>query len=140
MKRRDACPGLGTAENREVTPRPSPLHKLGYLLHFSLSSAGFVTALSDRFQSGGRFPASSFIASILPGLLVLDGPVKCPLYARAIDIFGAAPVWRSDSSLPSSCKLLVRTPCSHNRLYPQTPANSQTGAYEHSLPSPAPGT
>jgi hypothetical protein len=50
-----------------------------------------VTALSDRFRSGGRFPASSFIASILPGLLMLDWPVKCPLNARAIDIFGAAP-------------------------------------------------
>jgi len=50
-----------------------------------------VTALSDRFRSGGRFPASRFIASILPGLLLLDWPVKCPLNARAIDIFGAAP-------------------------------------------------
>ena len=36
------------------------------------SSAGFVTALSDRFRSGGRFPASSVIASILPGLLLLN--------------------------------------------------------------------
>jgi len=74
------------------------------LLHYSLSSAGFVTALSDRFRSGGRFPASSFIASILPGLLLPDWPVKCPLYARAIDIFGAAPSQRSDYSpaLPTS--------------------------------------
>jgi len=34
---------------------------------------------------------AAFIASILPGLRLLDWPVKCPLYARAIDIFGAVP-------------------------------------------------
>ena len=55
-----------------------------------------MTALSDRFRSGGRFPAGSVIASILPGLQLLDWPVKCPLYARAIDIFGAAPIERSN--------------------------------------------
>jgi hypothetical protein len=55
---------------------------------------GFVTALSDEnqqtdFQSGGRsLPGNA--ALILPGLRLLDWPVKCPLYARAIDIFGAA--------------------------------------------------
>jgi len=64
---------------------------LGIFCTVRFSSAGFVTALSDRFRSGGRFPASSVIASILPGLLLLDWPVKCPLYARTIDIFGAAP-------------------------------------------------
>jgi hypothetical protein len=52
---------------------------------------GFVTALSDEnqqtdFQSGGRsLPGNA--ALILPGLRLLDWPVKCPLYARAIDIF-----------------------------------------------------
>src|SRR5579863_8651381 len=46
----------------------------------------FVTALSDRFRSGGRFPAQQrYMLSILPGLRLLDWPVKCPLYARAID-------------------------------------------------------
>src|SRR5208282_5481159 len=87
IERRDAGPGGGTAGAGEVSPWPSSLHKLGYLLHFSLSSAGFVTALSDRFGSGGRFPASSVIAAILPGLLLIHWPVKYPLYARAIDIF-----------------------------------------------------
>ena len=65
---------------------------LGIFCTFRFASAGFVTALSDRFRSGGRFPASSVIASILPGLLLPIEPVKCPLYARAIDIFGAAPL------------------------------------------------
>ena len=88
MERRDAGPISVTDGVWEASPGPAPLHKLGFLLHVSLSSAGFVTALSDRFRSGGRFPASSVIASILPGLLVLNWPVKCPLYARAIDIFG----------------------------------------------------
>src|ERR1700691_76904 len=60
---------------------------LGIFCTVRFSSAGFVTALSDRFRSGGRFPAGSFIASILPGPRLLDWPVKCPLYARAIDIF-----------------------------------------------------
>jgi len=60
---------------------------LGIFCTFRFLAAGFVTALSDRFGSGGRFPAGSLIASILPGLLLLDWPVKCPLYARAIDIF-----------------------------------------------------
>jgi hypothetical protein len=41
---------------------------LGIFCTVRFSSAGFVTALSDRFGSGGRFPASSVIASILPGL------------------------------------------------------------------------
>jgi hypothetical protein len=72
MERRDAGPISGTDGVWEVSPGPAPLHKLGFLLHVSLSSAGFVTALSDRFRSGGRFPASSVIASILPGLLQLD--------------------------------------------------------------------
>ena len=72
MERRDAGPVSGTVGAEEVSLGPTPLHKLGYLLHYSLSSAGFVTALSDRFRSGGRFPASSSIASILPGLLQLD--------------------------------------------------------------------
>jgi hypothetical protein len=44
---------------------------LGIFCTIRFPSAGFVTALSDRFQSGGRFPASSVIASILPGLLLL---------------------------------------------------------------------
>jgi hypothetical protein len=110
---------------------------LGIFCTISLSSAGFVTALSDRFGSGGRFPASSVIASILPGLLVLDRPVKCPLYARAIDIFGAAPKQRSDCSLPSHSKtsgsnfmVLSRLILAHPILI--NPANSQTCAYEHS--------
>jgi hypothetical protein len=30
---------------------------------------------------------SSVLALILPGLRLLDWPVKCPLHARAIDIF-----------------------------------------------------
>jgi len=39
---------------------------------FAFYPPGFVTALSDRFRSGGRFPASRLIASILPGLPLLD--------------------------------------------------------------------
>jgi hypothetical protein len=70
-------------------------------MHYSLSAAGFVTALSDRFQSGGRFPASSLIASILPGLRLLDWPVKCPLYARAIDIFLGCAKGAAKCSLPT---------------------------------------
>ena len=62
IERRDNGPGGGTDGAGEVSPGPNPLHKLGYLLHYSLSSAGFVTALSDCFQSGGRFPASGVIA------------------------------------------------------------------------------
>ena len=41
-------------------------------------SAGVVTALSDRFRSGGRSLPSSFLASILPGLTSLFWPVKIP--------------------------------------------------------------
>ena len=37
-------------------------------------SAGVVTALSDRFRSGGRFPAQQlYLLSILPGLRLLAG-------------------------------------------------------------------
>ena len=106
------------------------------------SAAGFVTALSDRFRSGGRFPASSFMASILPGLLVLDWPVKCPLYARAIDIFLAAPKGAAIALCHFACSNFQFKP--HDPLAGSPilvhPANLQTGAYEHSLPSPAPGT
>jgi len=65
---------------------------------------GFVTALSDEnqqtdFQSGGRsLPGNA--ALILPGLRLLDWPVKCPLYARAIDIFGAARPAQQLAQLP----------------------------------------
>jgi len=45
---------------------------LGIFCTVRFASAGFVTALSDRFRSGGRFPASSVLASILPGLRLLD--------------------------------------------------------------------
>jgi hypothetical protein len=77
MERRDAAPYRGRMV-WEASPGPTPLHKLGHLLHVSLSSAGFVTALSDRFRSGGRFPASSLMASILPGLLQLDFAGEIP--------------------------------------------------------------
>jgi len=96
---------------------------LGIFCTFRFSSAGFVTALSDRFRSGGRFPASSVIASILPGLLQLDWPVKYPLYARAIDILGCANR-RSNCSyyVPSSrilnlvdSNLLLESACSLRR-------------------------
>jgi len=51
---------------------------LGIFCTVRFSSAGFVTALSDRFQSGGRFPASSVIASILPGLRTAQLAGKMP--------------------------------------------------------------
>jgi hypothetical protein len=44
---------------------------LGIFCTVRFTSAGFVTALSDRFRSGGRFPASRLLASILHGLLLL---------------------------------------------------------------------
>ena len=65
-------PQYGDGKTWIVCFQTIPLHKLGLLLHYSLSAAGFVTALSDRFRSGGRFPASSVIASILPGLRLFD--------------------------------------------------------------------
>src|SRR5712675_2007042 len=47
---------MGTGGAGEVSPGPSPLHKLGYLLHFSL----FVCRVCDRtlrpFPVGGPFP------------------------------------------------------------------------------------
>jgi len=56
MERRDASPILGTDGVGEVSPGPSPLHKLGYLLHVSL----FVCRVCDRtlrpFPVGGPFP------------------------------------------------------------------------------------
>jgi hypothetical protein len=96
------APDRGRLGSGRLLPDRIRCTSLGFFCTIRFSSAGFVTALSDRFASGGRFPASSFIALILPGLLSLDWPVKCPLYARAIDIFGAAPNQRSDCSLPSS--------------------------------------
>jgi len=70
MERRDAGPVSGTVGAEEVSLGPTPLHKLGYLLHYSLSSAGFVTALSDRFRSG---------AVSLPAVLQ-----SCPVFYSSI--------------------------------------------------------
>ena len=51
-------------------------------------SAGVVTALSDRFRSGGPFPAQqrSCFNPARPHIAVLAGK-KYPLYARVIEIF-----------------------------------------------------
>ena len=59
---------------------------------FRFASAGFVTALSDRFPVGGPFPCQQRYSFSPARPSTARQPVKCPLYARAIDIFGAAPV------------------------------------------------
>ena len=102
IERRDNGPGGGTDGAGEVSPGPNPLHKLGYLLHYSLSSAGFVTALSDCFQSGGRFPASGVIAfnPTRPSHAQLAG--EMPPLREGDRYFWAAPHRRSNLLLPSS--------------------------------------
>ena len=101
---------------------------LGIFCTVRFSSAGFVTALSDRFRSGGRFPASSVIASILPGLLVLNWPVKCPLYARAIDIFGLRHRRSIQSfSISRLGRLIYKTAHSDVHHHPQRQEHEQHG-------------
>ncbi len=81
-------PRQGTAQPGEVFSEPNPLHKLWNLLHLVASSfTGVVTALSDRLGRGAVPCPANRSTSILPGLRLFDRPVKCPLNARAIDIF-----------------------------------------------------
>jgi hypothetical protein len=83
-----------------MVSEPNPLHKLGCLLHFSLSPAGFVTALSDRLWSRGRFPASG-VSSILPALTAwLAG--EMPSLREGDRYFWAAPLGAATAYCHSS--------------------------------------
>ncbi len=54
----------------------------------ALTSAGVCDRTLRPNLGRGAVPCpADFSTSILPGFLLLDWPVKCPLYARAIDIF-----------------------------------------------------
>src|ERR1700722_13229598 len=56
IERRDTGPARGTAGAGKVSSGPSPLHKLGYLLHFSLFSCGVCDRTLRPFSVGGPFP------------------------------------------------------------------------------------
>jgi hypothetical protein len=57
-------------------------------LHYSLSAAGFVTALSDRFPVGGPFPCQQLDCLILPGLRLLEAGEMPPLREGDRYVFG----------------------------------------------------
>ena len=68
----------------------------------ALTSAGVCDRTLRPELGRGAVPCpTDCSASILPGLLLLDWPVKCSLYAGAIDIFRAAP----PSAATASCRL-----------------------------------
>jgi hypothetical protein len=56
IERRDTGPAWGTAGAGKVSSGPSPLHKLGYLLHFSLFSCRVCDRTLRPFPVGGPFP------------------------------------------------------------------------------------
>src|ERR1700691_3500585 len=93
---RDAGPAWGTAGAGEVSPCPSPLHKLGYLLHCSL----FICRVCDRtlrpFPVGGPFPCQrrySFNPA-RPSTARLAG--KMPPLREGDRYFLGCAYWRSD--------------------------------------------
>src|SRR5271168_699613 len=102
MERRDASPILGTDGVGEISPGPTPLHKLGYLLHCSL----FVGRVCDRtlrpFPVGGPFPCQQTYSfnPARPSTARLAGEMP-PLREGDRYFLGCAS-WRSDCSLPSS--------------------------------------
>jgi hypothetical protein len=116
-----------------------------FALLIALTSAGFVTALSDRTSVGGPFPAG-FSASILPGLPAhLAGEMPslregdryfwgCAFTAQQLHP-AVFPVPEPVASELVSAEQVPQAGSSQT-----TPASSRSGAYEHSLPSPAPGT
>jgi hypothetical protein len=129
---------------------------LGIFCTVSLCVCRVVTALSDRLKVGGPLPCQQRYGFNPARPSTARQPVKCPLNARAIDILGLRHP-AQQLLLPSSCvKDLSPTSSSrrmnlacpslfHQRLVPQLaiffrPASSQSGAYERSSPSPAPGT
>jgi len=68
----------------------------------ALTSAGVCDRTLRPIFGRGAVPCpADCSASILPGLLLLDWPVKCPLYARAIDILGL----RLQAQQTASCRL-----------------------------------
>ena len=126
---------------------------LGIFCTVSLCICRVVTALSDRFKVGGPLPCQQRSSFNPARPSTARQPVKCPLYARAIDIFGAALIGAATAPcrLPVSCSCLkhpvsnISSRLMNLAIKPVTwlalsPASSQSGAYERSLPSPAPGT
>jgi len=90
-------------------PWPNPLHKLGYLLHWSL----FVCRLCDRtlrpFPVGGPFPCQQHCASILPGLPTVRLAGEIAPFTRGRSIFlGCARGRRNHFLLP--CNLVPHIP------------------------------
>jgi hypothetical protein len=135
-------PAQGTTREREKFSRPSSLHKLGNLVHFRFNfRRGCDRTLRPTDRSGGRSLPGYLPSSILPGLLIQ--PVTCPLYARAVDIFGLRQrinrLQHSRTALPA---VFLEPAPVRFELYssPQLMANSRSGACERSLPFPAPGT
>ena len=91
---------------------------LGIFCTYRFTSAGIVTALSDRFRSGGRFPAqqlSSFNPA-RPSTARLTG--EMPPLREGDRYFGAAPPSAANCFPPSSpfLNLLLLNPVSSNWL------------------------
>jgi hypothetical protein len=75
---------------------------LGIFMHCSLCVCRVCDRTLRPFSVGGPFPCQQRSSFNPARPSTARQPVKCPLYARAIDIFGAAPTRHSNRSLPSS--------------------------------------